>query len=206
MSKQKGFSKVAIIIIALILISGIGYFASINIRQISTKDKAGTKKYVNTSIGFSIIYPAEWVVHENPYTAEPTIKDTKEMPESQAINIFIAPKELRKLCTVIDPFIPARYLEINAEEGDLNTNRRKLNSKIGGQDYTESSMLLAGKTVYVYYSSYEKDGFSCEDGSVQQFKIILIPYGNNKVFSITTDMYNTQEVKDAITSLQFIKI
>ncbi len=187
------------VIITLIGLSSYFAWSEKYNEQILSSNSENSKTYINNIFGFSITYPENWVSHENPYATSPG--STKEMPDNQSSRVFIAPKNPEKLCNLL-PVSPARYLDIREEEGSLNAVRSRLNSKSSGQDYQESTMVLGEKEVFVYTSTHEH--VPCKDGSVQKFATILIS-NEGKVFSITTDLYNSPEVKNAISTLKFTK-
>lgn len=186
-------------LIAASAYAGYWYGNSKRASQGPVAEKTGKNyTYTNIALSFSITYPEAWLDIESPYSDPPD--STGRLPDSKASYVFLAPKLVRQ-CNVIAPFIPARYLEIRKESGSLDEYRRRMGSKVGGQNYKESSTTLAGANVFVYTHDYDD---SCVDGSFQSFGVFLISHADN-MFSITTDFYNLKEVKEAVESLQLIQ-
>ncbi len=162
------------------------------------RETAETKTYANAALGYVITYPASWVNHDNAYSSPPGA--TREMPDVDAQNVFVAPKERFTLCHAYVPGgIPVRYLDIRNEEQSLETLRRYYGRPFAGADYTESVIGLAGKEAYLFLNRHEEP--PCEDGRVFTFAVILVPNGE-RVLSITTDLYGSQDVRDALMSLR----
>lgn len=157
--------------------------------------------YKNTLLGYSITYPSPWLSYISPFSASP--HKTEAMPDSKSNWVFVGPKNLMPDCTLLSPsFGPARYINIIALDGKLEQNRKRLKAKVAGQDYSESTAVLGGKTVYVYT---DPGPTRCPDSKNIQRSMIFLLENKNKVFELMTDLYDQLDVRTVIESFKFIE-
>lgn len=194
-----------VIVLALIAAAYFTFSKGVNpyanqIDNQPTSLNAEGRTYISTAFGYEITYPSSWVGHTSPFAAPPG--PTRETPDSAAERIILGPLTLPADCTIVAPPSPAIPIDIRVEDRDLNQLRTEYRSRVGGQDYVESTINLAGKTAYLYMSESDPEGI-CPEGGTQAFRVFLFEH-RGEALSLTTHLYNDPVVREVIDSLRFV--
>jgi hypothetical protein len=184
--------KFAITLVILLLLgggayAGIWYWQSQQVVPVSTPT-AGWQTYTSNKLGYSIKYPAGW---ERSTTEEAN-------SNNNGSGNFHPVRSVSKYVDV------TTYFSVTLEKESLEKMREYANSRIGGQDYIESPIILDGEKGYSYRSSGTT--FMNDDGtwsSLEDFYMVLIEH-NGKVYDIYTQKYSLNEVKQIFSSFKFI--
>lgn len=94
------------------------------------------------------------------------------------------------------------YLRARLEQGTLGENRAQHQSKVGGQDWTESVTTIGGRTAY-FYKSPDYPNCPEETSATNLTRTVLIADSQGRVFSIFTRNYQFPSVQEMMRSFRF---
>lgn len=162
-------------VIAIVLVGG-GIIYALNMDDsIEVVQETKDWKTYTSPLGYSINYPATWIVIQSEEEVRPVNPD-------------------------IDNGMSAQYFKLRIEDQTLDQLREGLKKTIAGRDVIESEITLGGEKAFAYT---EKFPLFYESGQIRSLGYEVIVQHNGKVFYLWTQKYNLSEVKQIFASFKF---